>query len=85
MTDSVNQLRPFAREVIYALTAAESVRLDRRAIELVDVPQLVLMENAGRSAAQVAQHFFPEGKVVGVVGSGNNGGDALVLLRTLHS
>ena len=85
MTHNVNQLRPFAREVVYALTAAESIRLDRRAIELVGVPQPVLMENAGRSAALVAQHFFPEGKVVGVVGSGNNGGDALVLLRTLHS
>jgi NAD(P)H-hydrate epimerase len=41
------------------------------------------MENAGRSAAQVLQRLFPEGPVVALVGAGNNGGDALVLLRTL--
>ena len=41
------------------------------------------MENAGRQAALLVEHLFPRGRVVGLVGSGNNGGDALVALRTL--
>jgi NAD(P)H-hydrate epimerase len=43
------------------------------------------MENAGRAAAMILQRLRPHGRVVGVVGSGNNGGDALVLLRTLRA
>jgi len=78
-------LRPFAAGDVPALTAAEATRVDGRAIEDVSVPQAVLMENAGRSAAAVLQRLFPEGQVVGIVGAGNNGGDALVLLRTLSA
>lgn len=43
------------------------------------------MENAGRAAAQVVARLHPEGRVVAVVGSGNNGGDAIVALRSLHA
>ena len=39
MIDSRNPLRPFAREVVYALTAGESKTLDSAAIETVGVPQ----------------------------------------------
>ena len=35
------------------------------------------------SAALVLQRLFPRGLVTGLVGTGNNGGDALVLLRSL--
>jgi NAD(P)H-hydrate epimerase len=59
--------------------------LDRHAIDTVGVPQAVLMENAGRSAAAVLQHLYPHGSVLGLIGAGNNGGDALVLLRTLKA
>ena len=76
-------LRPFARGDVRAPSADQAVALDRRAIDEVGVSQPVLMENAGRSAAAVLERTFPQGPVVGVVGSGNNGGDALVLLRTL--
>jgi NAD(P)H-hydrate epimerase len=41
------------------------------------------MENAGRAAAQILTRLFPSGPVVAFVGAGNNGGDALVLLRCL--
>jgi NAD(P)H-hydrate epimerase len=41
------------------------------------------MENAGRSAALVLERLFPKGQVTALVGTGNNGGDALVLLRNL--
>jgi len=76
-------LRPFGRLDVLAPTGEESAEFDRHAIEDLGVPQPVLMENAGRSAAQVAMRLFPTGPVVGFVGAGNNGGDALVLLRTL--
>ena len=41
------------------------------------------MENAGRQTALIIQHLFPDGPVAALVGSGNNGGDALVCLRCL--
>ena len=78
-------IRPFARGLVPAPTGPESVALDRHAIDTVGVPQAVLMENAGRSAAAVLQHLYPHGSVLGLIGAGNNGGDALVLLRTLKA
>lgn len=76
-------LRPYGWVHVAAPTAAESAAFDGHAIDVVGVPQPVLMENAGRAAAQVLTRLYPTGPVVGVVGPGNNGGDALVLLRTL--
>ncbi|HET8654732.1 MAG TPA: NAD(P)H-hydrate dehydratase [Longimicrobiaceae bacterium] len=67
------------------LTAAEMRRWDRRAIDEAGVPEAVLMESAGRAAAGVLQRLFPEGRVVAAVGAGNNGGDALVTVRTLSA
>ena len=74
---------PWARGDVWAQTAAEARAFDARAIEQQSVPQPVLMENAGRCAAQMAARMYAGGTVVGLVGSGNNGGDALVALRTL--
>ncbi len=76
-------LRPFARGAVPAPTGIEASALDRNASERTGVPESVLMENAGRSAAAVLDRTFPSGPVVGFIGAGNNGGDALVLLRTL--
>lgn len=76
-------LRPFALRDLPLPTGGQAAEIDRRAIQESGVPQPVLMENAGRSAALVVQHLFPRGRVVVVVGSGNNGGDGLVLARTL--
>lgn len=76
-------LRPYGRLDVPAPTGRESADFDRHAIEVLGVPQPVLMENAGRSAAAVLDRLWPRGTVVGLVGAGNNGGDALVLLRTL--
>lgn len=78
-------IRPFGRSVVPAPTAGEAAEADRRAIETLGVPSPVLMENAGRSAAQIVDRLYPDGPVHALVGSGNNGGDALVLLRTLAS
>jgi NAD(P)H-hydrate epimerase len=68
---------------VYVQTGPEAASFDARAIEAVGVPQPVLMENAGRSAALVLRRAFQPRRVVGLVGTGNNGGDALVALRSL--
>ena len=78
-------IRPYGRRAVWAPTGTEATAFDRMAIREKGVPQATLMECAGRSAAQVLDRLFPRGDVVALVGAGNNGGDALVLLRTLRS
>ena len=78
-----SSIRPFGRALVGAPTGAESAAFDRYAIQELGVPQETLMENAGRSAALILQALYPQGQVTGLVGMGNNGGDALVLLRNL--
>ncbi|HSG82016.1 MAG TPA: NAD(P)H-hydrate dehydratase [Gemmatimonadota bacterium] len=65
--------------------ALEMADIDRRAREEHGIPERLLMESAGRAIATVVQHLYPEGKVVAAVGSGHNGGDAYIALRTLQS
>jgi ADP-dependent NAD(P)H-hydrate dehydratase / NAD(P)H-hydrate epimerase len=72
-------------EDVPLLSAAEMRAWDERAIQRVGIPERVLMESAGRAAAAVIQRLYPRGRVVAAVGRGNNGGDALVALRTLRS
>jgi hydroxyethylthiazole kinase-like uncharacterized protein yjeF len=67
------------------LTAREMQAWDRRAIDGHGVAEAVLMEAAGRAAAHVLHALYPEGLVAAAVGRGNNGGDALVLLRSLRA
>jgi ADP-dependent NAD(P)H-hydrate dehydratase / NAD(P)H-hydrate epimerase len=73
----------YGRDPVFLLTADQATGLDRRARDM-GVPERALMENAGRAAAQVIHRLHPTGRVVAVVGSGNNGGDALVALRSLR-
>jgi len=72
-----------------AVTAAEMRDLDRKAIEEFGVPGVVLMENAGRGAVEAALQMLEgadrEPPTVLVCGKGNNGGDAYVVARHLHS
>ncbi|HEX7120043.1 MAG TPA: NAD(P)H-hydrate dehydratase [Longimicrobiales bacterium] len=75
----------YGRETVAVWTAAEAAALDREARERHGVPERVLMEDAGRSAALVLDRLYPRGRVVAAVGSGHNGGDALVMLRTLRA
>lgn len=59
--------------------------LDRRTIEDLGLPGLVLMENAARGVVQVINRLYPGVRSVTVVaGKGNNGGDGLAVARTLH-
>ncbi len=82
---SSTPLRPFARSRVWAPTATEAAAFDRAAIESQGVSQAALMESAGRSAAEILVRLFPQGEVLALIGAGNNGGDGLVMLRTLHA
>ena len=82
---SPTPLRPFARSRVWAPTATEAAAFDRAAIERQGVPQAALMESAGRSAAEILDRLFPKGEVLALIGAGNNGGDGLVMLRTLQA
>jgi ADP-dependent NAD(P)H-hydrate dehydratase / NAD(P)H-hydrate epimerase len=75
----------YSRAAVALPTAAEAAAADRAAREQYGVPERVLMESAGRAAALVLQRLYPTGLVVGVAGSGNNGGDLLVMLRALQA
>jgi ADP-dependent NAD(P)H-hydrate dehydratase / NAD(P)H-hydrate epimerase len=59
---------------------------DRRTIEEIGIPSIVLMENAGRQAVAAMEAAFEDlaSSQVGVLcGRGNNGGDGFVVARTL--
>ena len=66
-------------------TGSEMTRIDSDAIGRVGLPGRVLMESAGRSVAECIARRFPEAHHPLVVcGSGNNGGDGLVVARVLR-
>lgn len=70
------------------LSSAQARELDRLAIDELGLPGIVLMENAGRGAAEVVLELLRErslsGPVAIVCGPGNNGGDGFVLARHLE-
>lgn len=67
------------------LTREEMRALDRKAIEEIGIPATVLMENAGRGAAELLLRLGVHGRVVVCCGKGNNGGDGFVLARHLRN
>lgn len=65
-------------------TAEQMQELDRKAMETYRIPGIVLMENAGRGAAEAILSSFPDlrkKKVAVIAGKGNNGGDGFVIAR----
>ncbi|MCA9555042.1 MAG: NAD(P)H-hydrate dehydratase [Myxococcales bacterium] len=67
------------------LTAAQMQALDRIAIDEVGIPSVVLMEVAGRGVLDATLALLVEapGPVLVLAGTGNNGGDAVVVARHL--
>jgi ADP-dependent NAD(P)H-hydrate dehydratase / NAD(P)H-hydrate epimerase len=70
------------------LSAQQMRAFDRRASDVLGVPSLELMENAGRGAAEHIQKLLNERgaatpNVVVAAGAGNNGGDGFVVARRL--
>jgi NAD(P)H-hydrate epimerase len=65
------------------LSRAQTRAHDEYAINICHVPGIILMENAGRGAADVIERLAGAGPVVVVCGPGNNGGDGFVVARHL--
>src|SRR5258708_3799778 len=68
-------VRPLSREEVRGI--------DREAAGNLGLPTLVLMENAGRGAAECLRRRTSAVKVLIVCGPGNNGGDGGVVARHL--
>ena len=67
------------------LPDAERMRaIDRWAIDDRGVPSLELMERAGAGVARMVERLVPDGAAVVMCGTGNNGGDGLVVARLLR-
>lgn len=81
MTHSVPPFLPPLRP----LTRDEVRNVDRRAIQDLGLPGIVLMENAGRGAAELLIEVGIDGPVIVVAGKGNNGGDGFVIARHLEN
>ena len=68
------------------ISAEQMQQADRRAIDELGIPGVVLMENAGRATvAELCTEFsnlFP-GPALILAGKGNNGGDGYVVARGL--
>lgn len=72
--------------MIPVLSRAQMRAFDEHAIARAHVPSLLLMENAGRGAADVIERELlggnaPERRIVVICGTGNNGGDGFVVAR----
>src|SRR5881392_2427471 len=68
------------------LNTAQMREADRRTIEDIGIPSLVLMENAGRQVVAAIESVHGDvldRRVAVLCGRGNNGGDGFVVARTL--
>lgn len=69
------------------LDAAQMREVDRRAIEEIGIPSIVLMEHAGQRVVEAMESAFGDlgaRRVAVLCGRGNNGGDGFVVARLLR-
>ncbi|MCE2543148.1 MAG: NAD(P)H-hydrate epimerase, partial [Acidobacteria bacterium] len=69
------------------LDTAQMREADRRTIEEIGIPSIVLMENAGRRVVEILASTFDdlaECRVAVLCGRGSNGGDGFVAARALR-
>lgn len=71
------------RDLIPAVTADQMRQVDRAMIEYLHIELIQMMENAGRSLADLAIRLFEPQRVVVLAGGGGNGGGGLVAARHL--
>ncbi len=74
---------------MHIVTVDEMRELEARAAQEYGLTSPILMENAGRSAAEIlahiiAPHALDAQEILVLVGPGNNGGDGLVMARYLE-
>lgn len=70
------------------MTTEQCRQFDQRAINVIGIPGVVLMENAGCGCAQIIIDRLKQTggrKVCVFCGTGNNGGDGFVIARHLHN
>jgi NAD(P)H-hydrate epimerase len=72
-----------AADRIPAVTAAQMREVDRAMVEDLHIELVQMMENAGRSLADLAQRLFGPASVSVLAGGGGNGGGGLVAARHL--
>lgn len=75
----------------YIVNAEQMKEIDRRTIEEIGIPSLVLMEKAAKAAADEVLKIAAEDKkkpedfaILAVCGTGGNGGDAIAAARILY-
>jgi NAD(P)H-hydrate epimerase len=84
---TINFMEKYSSDKDCIVMSREQVRaLDARAINELGIPGTVLMENAGRSCAELIKERLAEvknPKICIFCGTGNNGGDGYVIARHL--
>jgi NAD(P)H-hydrate repair Nnr-like enzyme with NAD(P)H-hydrate epimerase domain len=83
--DGLDSGWPAAAREVWLPTADEMARLDQRAVASGATSERVLIETAGRQVARQIQRRRPGLRAVALAGSGHNGADSLVALRTLQT
>jgi NAD(P)H-hydrate epimerase len=69
---------------VFLVNAQQMREIDRFTMEVVGIPGVVLMENAGRAVADEVGKMVSAGdRIVVVAGIGNNGGDGVAAARLL--
>lgn len=70
------------------ITSEQMREIDRRTIEEVGIPGIILMENAGLGTVDLIEEVLSElggSRITILCGPGNNGGDGMVIARHLYN